>query len=49
MSEAIEQKLTKFESEYGKLLQEMRRSENVIKSLEGELQDKSKGVMMSKK
>lgn len=33
MSDSIEQKLIKFETEYGKLLHEMKRSETVIKSL----------------
>lgn len=33
MSDSVEQKLTRFEVEYSKLLQEMKRSETMIKNL----------------
>lgn len=49
MSENIEQKLIRFEAEYTKLLQEMKRSETMIKNLESEVADKSRGMLMTKK
>ena len=49
MSEAVEEKMGRFEQEYGKLLDDMRESENVVKSLEIELQEKTKNIMVSRK
>jgi hypothetical protein len=49
ISDGIEQKLIRFESEYTKLLTEMRKSEGIIKNLEGELAEKGRGAIMSKK
>lgn len=49
MSDNIEQKMIRFEAEYSKLLQEMKRSETMIKNLESEVADKSRGIQMSKK
>lgn len=49
MSENIEQKMVRFENEYSKLLQEMKRSETMIKNLESEVADKSRGMLMTKK
>ena len=49
MSESVEQKLLRFEGEYGRLLQELRRSESAIKALEVEMQEKARGGAMSKK
>jgi hypothetical protein len=49
MSEAVEQKMVRFEAEYGKVAREVSRAEGLIKGLEGELHEKSKGLMMSKK
>ena len=48
MSSNIEAKMVRFEAEYSKLLQEMKRSSATIKNLEGELADKSKGMMSRK-
>ena len=49
MSETFENKLVRFEEEYSKILTELHQSEHTIKSLETELQDRSKNLMMSKK
>jgi uncharacterized protein YukE len=49
MSENIEQKMGHFEAEYSKLLQEMKRSETMIKGLESDVADKSRGMLMTKK
>jgi predicted RNase H-like nuclease (RuvC/YqgF family) len=49
MSSNIENKVVRFEAEYSKLLQEMKRSEAMIKNLENEVADKSRGMIMSKK
>lgn len=49
MSESVEHKMLRFEEEYGKLVKEMRHAEGVIKSLERDLQDNSKNVMLSRK
>jgi uncharacterized protein YukE len=49
MSDNIEQKMIRFETEYSKLLQEMKRSETMIKNLENEVADKGRGMLMSKK
>jgi uncharacterized protein YukE len=49
MSDSVEQKLVRFETEYSKLLQEMKRSETMIKNLESEVADKGRGALMSKK
>lgn len=49
MSEAFEQKLIQFETEYSKLLNELHQSEQTIKTMENELADRSRNFMMSKK
>jgi hypothetical protein len=49
MSDNVEQKLTRFEVEYSKVLQEMKKSETMIKTLEGEMAEKSRGMLMTKK
>ena len=49
LSEALEEKLNHFEEEYSKLLAEMRQSEGAIKSLEMELSEKNKNIMVGRK
>lgn len=49
LSEALEEKLNHFEEEYSKLLGEVRQSEGIIKSLEMELNEKNKNIMVGRK
>ena len=49
ISDNVENKLIRFEAEFSKLLQQMKNSESIIKNLETELAERSRGVIMSKK
>jgi len=41
--------MSRFEGEYNKIIKEMSKSEAIIKTLESEMHEKNKGLVMSKK